>query len=82
MVASRMNLGLGGKQPAIHPTVLPDGTVQSMVYQQGDRQWGSIALIEEPLVGKPKGMTRVLQERGLWKEDIRKQCGAVSKEDT
>ena len=82
MVASRTNLGPGGKQPAIHPTVLPDGKVQSMVNQQRDRQWGSTALIGEPLVGKPRDMTRVLQERGLWKEDIRKQCGAVSKEDT
>ena len=24
----------------------------------------------------------LLQERGLWKESIRKQCGAVLKEDT
>ena len=24
----------------------------------------------------------MLQERGLWKESIQKQCGAVSKEDT
>ena len=53
-----------------------------MVYQQGDRQWGSIALIEVTLEGKPKDTKRVLQEQGLWKEGIRKQCGAVSKEDT
>ena len=52
--------------------------LQSMVCQQGGRQWGSIALIEETLEGSQK----VLQERGLWKEGIRKQCGAVSEEDT
>ena len=65
----------------MHPTVLPDGTVRNVIYRRGDRQWGSAALIDETLVG-PKGMKRVLQERGLWKEGIRKQCGAISKQDT
>ena len=30
------------KQPNVHPTVLLDGTVQNMVYQHTDQQWGSV----------------------------------------
>lgn len=33
-------------------------------------------------MGKPKGTKRVLQERGLWKEGILKQCVALPKGDT
>jgi len=80
LVASRMNLGSGGKQPVMHPTLLPDGTIQSMVYQRSDRKWDHPHdFVGEELVGKPKGMRRVLQERGLWRDDLRKQCGRQKK---
>ena len=52
LVASPMNLGPGGKQPAMRDGLLPDGTVQSMVFPA-----------EHPLAGQPKGIKAVLQER-------------------
>ena len=41
---------------------------------------GNVVLIDESLVGKPKGIKWALHERGLWKEGLGKQCGAKSKE--
>ena len=65
----------------MHNTILPNGTEQSMVFRQTDYQWGSNLLIAEDLVGKPKGMKRILQERGLWQEGLKKQCGEARKEE-
>ena len=81
LVANRMNMGPGGKQLQMHNTILPKGTEQSMVFRQTDYQWGSNLLIAEDLVGKPKGMKRTLQERGLWQEGLKKQCGKAKKEE-
>jgi hypothetical protein len=33
-----------------------------------------------PKYGKPKGMKRVLQERGLWRQGLKKQCGRTKKD--
>ena len=37
--------------------------------------------IPEELIGKPKGMKRILQERGLWHPDLMKQCGRKKKDN-
>jgi len=83
LVANRMNLGPGGKQPTMRDTIWGGGCRQRMVYEFGDREWeeygatgGFIAL---GLVGKPKGIKRILQERGLWRNDLKKQCGKKKK---
>ena len=49
LVANRMNMKPGGKQPKMHPGKLPDGTPQPMVFQDGT----------------PKGLEIVLRERGV-----------------
>jgi hypothetical protein len=51
-----MNLGSGGKQPVMHPTHLSDGSLQSMVYQQNDREWEyPHHPIKEEYIGISKG---------------------------
>jgi len=65
LVAQRMNLGPGGKQPVIQDTEFysADGRHhQSMVFQRGDIIWETNEPIPEGLIGKPKGMKRILQE--------------------
>ena len=42
---------------------------------------GKYFLTSDDFVGKPKGMKRILQERGLWKEGLKKQCGRAKKEE-
>ena len=69
-----MNLYLGGKQLIMHDAILQNGTVQSMVFRYGDREWNSEVLIGDELLGKPKGIKRTLRGRGLWREDLKKQC--------
>jgi hypothetical protein len=88
LVATRLNLGPAGKQPLMHPTVFTqlgvDGSVievhQSMVYQPEDTIFGTSEQIPRDLVGKAKGMKRILQERGLWQEGMKKQCGRQKKD--
>jgi len=50
-----------------------------MVFCYGDREWNSDVLIRDELLGKPKGIKRVLQERGLWHEGLKKQCARKKK---
>ena len=59
LVAKRMNVHPGGKQPRMHPGHLPNGALQMMV----DRQ------------GVPNGLKQVLEERvvdtkGMLKEQL------------
>lgn len=49
LVAKRMNVHPGGKQPKMHPGRLPNGAPQMMVNQYG----------------VPKGLKQVLEERGV-----------------
>ena len=71
LVANRMNLGPGGKQPIMRNTVWGEGVQQHMVYEEGDREWGEDgatgSLIKPELIGKPKGMkhSAILQEYRL-----------------
>ena len=68
LVASRMNLKPGGNQPIMHSTVYgPNNTLQSMIFLTHETD-------NPDLVGKPKGMRRILKERGLWREGLKKQC--------
>ena len=60
--ALRMNLRPGGKQPAMHST-------KWVVFLDGDKDWDTDTPILPELVGKPKGMKTVLQERGRKKKD-------------
>ena len=49
-----------------------NGVEQSMIFLAGDREWDTGVPIDPELVGKPKGMKRVLQERGLWDDSLKK----------
>ena len=67
-------------QSPMRNTKWGDGIEQSMVFLDGDRDWESGVPINQELVGKPKGMKRVLQERGLWNDSLKKQCGRQKKD--
>ncbi|GES93332.1 hypothetical protein RCL_jg21131.t1 [Rhizophagus clarus] len=59
LVASRMNLKPGGKQPKMRNTIFgPSNQHQSMVNENGE----------------PKGIKQVLIERGLWKNGLNADC--------
>ncbi|KAF8243258.1 hypothetical protein K440DRAFT_530788, partial [Wilcoxina mikolae CBS 423.85] len=84
LVASRMNLNPGGKQPLMRDTTFtPTGPcyplmsespiTQHMVFQPGDYN------VPPHLLGKPKGMKRILQERGLWIEGLKARCPSLRK---
>ena len=64
LIASKMNLSSGGKQPKMHNTIVRDGTFQSMVLPNGE----------------PKGMKLVLEERGLWVPGLVRICNKCKKE--
>jgi hypothetical protein len=67
--AFTMNLKSGGKQPVMRDTIY-NGRVQQMVF--------SSDYPDEKLSGKPKGMRIILQERGLWKSDLKTFCNENS----
>ncbi|GBC50571.2 uncharacterized protein OCT59_001487 [Rhizophagus irregularis] len=59
LVASRMNLNPGGKQPVMRNTYFgPNNQLQSMVFPTTH--------YDEKLRGKPKGIKQVLMECGKW----------------
>ncbi|KAE9385106.1 hypothetical protein BT96DRAFT_1092754, partial [Gymnopus androsaceus JB14] len=64
--AHKMNRGPAGAQPKMHDTVIPSGSfagcVQKMVFPLDSAE---VDAKGESLAGKPKGMERVLEERGL-----------------
>ena len=60
LVASRMNLKPGGNQPIMHSIVYgPNNMLQSMIFLAHETD-------NPDLIGKPKGMRRILEERRLW----------------
>ena len=65
----------------MHDTVIQNGTVQSMMFRYGDRKWNSAVLVSDEFLGKPKGIKRILQERGLWREGLKKQCAREKKKN-
>ena len=73
-------MGPGGKKPCMRNTVFVAGngpTVQYMVFQPGDTEFDTGLPIGDKLLGQPKGLKRVLQERGLWRANLKKQCDRV-----
>ena len=65
LVVSKMNLGSGGCQARLRDTVF-NGVTQTMIFPDD--------YPDESLRGKPKGMKRVLEERGLWSDKLLKIC--------
>jgi hypothetical protein len=64
LVVSRMNLKDGGKQPLLRDGKMPDGSPHTMTFMDADG------------ITKPKGIRRILEERGLWIQGLVKQCDA------
>ncbi len=62
LVVSRMNLKDGGKQSLLHNGKMPDGSPHIMTFIDADG------------ITKPKGIRRILEERGLWVQGLAKQC--------
>lgn len=63
LMAHKMNKSPGGMQPKMHDTIIPaTGQPQLMVFPDDTPEKDADGL---SLVGKPKGMERVLRERGL-----------------
>src|SRR2546421_2224379 len=62
LVVSRMNLKDGGKQPLLRNGKMPDGSPHIMTFIDADS------------ITKPKGIQRILEERGLWVQGLAKQC--------
>lgn len=76
---NEMNVKPGGKQRHMHPTRIPDdnpdprlrGQLQSMVFDENLPP-------EHPdyiYCGQPKGMRRILEERGLWDDLVQANGG-------
>jgi hypothetical protein len=59
-----MNLKDGGKQPLLRNGKMPDESPHNLTFVDVDG------------VTKPKGIKRILEERGLWLEGLAKQCSA------
>jgi len=66
LVVSRMNLKDGGKQPLLRDGKMPDGSPHIMTFMDVDG------------VKKPKGIRRVLEERGLWIPGLKRKCNACT----
>ena len=70
----------------MHDTIFirSDGSLQQqyMVFQPCDIDWDTGEPISADLIGKAKGIKRVLQERGLWVSGLKKQCGRQKKDNT
>ena len=81
LVASRVNLLPGGKQPRMRNTVFPTHPtiVQHMVFQLNDMEISCHRRIHDYSIGQPKGMKRTLQERGLWIDGPRTRCPGLKR---
>lgn len=70
LVAQRMNLGPGGKQPIMRSTTFFDingqQKIQQMIFDENHP--------DATMRGQPKGIRRVLMERGLWREGLTLDC--------
>lgn len=66
LIVSRMNIKDGGKQPLLRNGKMPDGSPHVMTFTDVD---GTI---------KPKGIRRVLEERGLWIPGLKRKCKACA----
>jgi hypothetical protein len=66
LVVSRMNMKDGGKQPLLRNGKMSDGSPHVMTFVDIDD------------VVKPKGIQRVLEERGLWIPGLKRKCNACT----
>ena len=66
LLANKMNLFPGGKQPAMRSTTWGDNNQQDMCFPDD--------YFDEKLRGKPKGIKQVLFERGKWRDGLRADC--------
>ncbi len=66
LIASKMNLFPGGKQPAMRSTTWGENNHQDMCFPND--------YFNEKLREKPKGMKQVLLERGKWKDSLKADC--------
>ncbi|RIA82539.1 hypothetical protein C1645_835213 [Glomus cerebriforme] len=73
LIASRMNVNPGGKQPRMRNTIFNE-QVQSMNFPDD--------YFDEKLRGKPKGMRQVLEERQLMKPGLTGYCRNNESKDT
>ena len=66
LIAHKMNRGPGGQQPTMHNTINPlTGLVQTMSFPANSTE---IDAKGAPVAGKPKGMEKILKERGILPE--------------
>ena len=66
LVVSRMNLKDDRKQPLLRDGKMPDGSSYIMTFMDVDG------------VKKPKGIRRVLEERGLWIPGLKRKCNTCT----
>ncbi|CAG8836145.1 20011_t:CDS:2, partial [Gigaspora margarita] len=64
LLVSQMNMKDRGKRPLLHDSRMPDGSNHIMIFVDQDNKV------------KPKGINRVLQERGLWVPGLIRECDA------
>jgi len=69
LMVSRMNMKDGGKQPLLRNGIMPDGSPHAMTFTDVNG------------VVKPKGIRRVLEERGLWIPGLKRKCHACTQHD-
>ncbi|CAG8467208.1 5918_t:CDS:2 [Scutellospora calospora] len=62
LVVLQMNLKDEGKQPLLRDGKMPDSSVHIMTF------------VDEDGIKKPKGIQRILEECGLWIENLQKKC--------
>ncbi|CAG8652896.1 7579_t:CDS:2, partial [Scutellospora calospora] len=77
LIAKKMNKGPGGKQNIMYPTTFIDingrRKEQKMVFEED--------YPDPNMRGKPKGIKKVLEERGLWKEGLNLDCEKCKKKE-
>ena len=77
LIVQRMNKGPGGKQSIMRPTTFIDANgrqrEQTMIFEED--------YFDPDLRGKPKGIKKVLEERGLFKEGLNLDCLACKKKN-
>ena len=66
LIVSRMNMKDGGKQPLLRTGKMPDSSPHIMMFTDVDR------------TVKPKGIRRILEERGLWIPGLKRKCNACT----
>ncbi|CAG8854665.1 25396_t:CDS:2, partial [Gigaspora margarita] len=80
LVASKMNLSPGGLAPKMRETLWSGGR-QSMIIEEDYLIYNKKKKTYVNLRGQPKGIQRVLSERGLWRDDMLLECTSCKKKE-